>query len=148
MVAALTIASLWFGFFSVYLFAAHKLPFYKESAGKKVISLPMTWLAIGAALAGVYIAIISDPLMLEIFNRLDIENTGIADMNVQNASLLLTVAVGTPLVIMYKMLYGLAIKVESDKENKKYFAWSGILMAFLSALCGTFAVLLEVFSNT
>jgi hypothetical protein len=93
MVTFSTIAAAWFGLFSVYLFSAHTLPGYRPSFAKSVFTVPIYGLAVGVAFAGFYMAWISDSVTLRAFNALGIRNTGIADLDVQIASFLLTVMV-------------------------------------------------------
>ena len=147
MIGIMTIASAWFGFFSIYLFAAHQLPGYNKNTGKKVFSVPMQGMAISLLFVGFYMAWISDPVTLAAFEYLEFSNSGIADIKVQNYSLFLTIVTAVPLVWAYRKLDLVAKKIDDDESSKRYFVWAGTLMGFLSALFVTSTVLLNWFDN-
>jgi hypothetical protein len=137
-----TIASAWFGLFSVYLFSAHQLPYYKPLFAKSVLTIPMSFLAVGLVFCGFYFAWVSDPLTLKLFNLVRISNSGIADNNIQNVSLLLTVILGIPIAVSYKLLKQAEEKIESARNCSKFFPYAGFLVAFVATIFATSAALL------
>ena len=130
----LTASGIWIGLFSKYLYSADKLPGYKPNFAKNVFTVPMGGLASTLIIAAYFLAFVSDSATLHVFNALQISNTGIADLNVQSASLVLTTVIGTLIAWSCRSILLGVNKVKEDEDPEKYFTWAGFLMAILSAL--------------
>lgn len=141
---ALKIISIWLGFLAVYFFQAEnlKLPGYKDGFGKRIFTFPLYSLTIVTLFFALRFAFLSDSLILDVFNKLGIQNTGIADANVQNVSLAFTVLLGTPIAWLYRKLIDTRKAIEKDDDVKQYFPRAGFIVALIAAIGSTTYVLL------
>lgn len=137
-----TVASIWFGVIAGYLGMADKLPFYRAWYAKKFFSKPILIAAVSVAFVGLYVAWISDPVMLRAFELMGVPNTGIADPNVQNASLVLTIVIAIPIAVAYRKLTGLADRIDADDKDERYFPWASFLIGIVAAVFATAAAIL------
>lgn len=142
---AFKIISIWLGFLAVYLFQAEKLklPGYKDGFGKRIFTFPIYSLTLFTLFFALSVAFLSDSVTLNMFNKLGINNTGITDANVQNASIIFTVILGTPIVWLSRKLLEVREAIEKENDVKPYFTRAGFIVAFMAAICSTTYVLLS-----
>ncbi|AFY40919.1 hypothetical protein [Nostoc sp. PCC 7107] len=141
----LLIISIWLGFLATYLFQAEKLklPGYKDGFGKRIFTFPLYSLTLFTLFFALSVAFLSDSVTLNMFNELGIHNTGIADANVQNASIIFTVMLGTPIALLYRKLLNVREAIEKEDDVKPYFIRAGFIVAFIAAIFSTTYVLLS-----
>lgn len=136
------ICATWFGLFSVYMFSAHQLPGYIPSLAKNIALTPLVFGRVGFFMLGIQVALVSDPYALALFEYFNIQNAGIADGNVQNLGLLITVITSIPVIALAFFLGRLRADIEKDKNYPKYFPYVGFMCAFVSAIAATSAIVL------